>query len=111
MNLINYKGNLMKQNLIIILLAVVTTFLLVNLMQKRIPPAAHAAIGASEWQIACLEIKAHCFAINSAGDTYLLDAVWLGQDGPRVAGSSSMGNVKTFPVMSQGAPIRKRARP
>ena len=94
LNLINYKGNLMKQNIIIILLTVVATLLLVNLLQNRIPPAAHAAIGASEWQIGWLEEANHCFVINLQGDVYALQAAAKNS-------SVSLGNVKGFPKLSR----------
>jgi len=84
----------MKQNLVIILLTVVGTPLLVNLMQNRIPPAAHAAIGSAEWQIGCLEEANHCFVINLQGDVYALQAAAKNL-------SVSLGNVKGFPELSR----------
>lgn len=67
----------MKQNILIIPLAVVATLLLVNLVQDRFPPTAHAAIGAHEWTVACPSSGKGdrvCYAINMAGDVYIIRA-------------------------------------
>ena len=70
----------MKQNTIIILLAVVATLLLVSLIQGRFPPTAQAGFGAHEYQMACA--PSACFAIDSAGILYSLHTTEFARIGP-----------------------------
>ena len=60
----------MKQNLIIILLTAAVILLAVNIFQGKYPPPAQAASGRSEWTTCQTPA---CFAINSAGEAYMIN--------------------------------------
>lgn len=65
----------MKQNTIIILLAVIATLLLVNLVEDRFPPTAYAQTSASApWAVGCSSDE--CFAVSRSGAVFEL-ADWV----------------------------------
>jgi hypothetical protein len=60
----------MKQNLIIILLTATVVLSLVNLLEGRYPPPAHAAFGGSSWAVGCPQQEDVCFFTSERGEVF-----------------------------------------